>query len=692
MKLLVIDEKFPYLEKVIKLADANKSTLGLLPHGAFMALAAQRLILCALDEKDKLCGYLLYGVNKTYCFYYISHLCIEKSQRGKGIAKALFEEFKNRTQRYYKGVRVHCRIDYEANKIWPKLGFYARHEIDGKSKYGSKLTVWWYDYGYPTLFTDADEQRTQLKLKVAIDANIFYQLRENPSDNNEEAQSLLADWLQENIELCLTVEMYNEIERKQNEDERKQNRIFADQFMKLPTQPDDNFSEICKKLQPFFPQQMRESDESDLRQLARTIAANVQFFITRDERLLKKSEDIYEVFKIRIISPSDLIIQQDVLLRDAEYQPARLSGSQLSIEHICSEQVPCLEDFFRHHQKEKKSEFNKKLSKYLSDPRNCQADIIQEKDNPLALRIFDRSEEQELEIPVLRISEGPLSSILARHIIFQSVLTSSDEGRILTKVTDNYLSDEIIDALRRNDFVYLGNIWVKMNLPIVATSNEVISKLKSFRKLLPQYCDELSDLLAKSISDNNIELLLKIERALFPAKITDINIPAFIIPIRDRWAMSLFDAEIASQSLFGADPALMLNTENVYYSASRSKISPPARILWYVSKSKTYQGDQSVKACSYLDEIVSDTPKVLFSRFQRFGIYKWQDVFETAGNDLSKKIKAFRFSNTELFKKPIPLKHLKEIWSEKDGKRFYPPQSLRPASIQDFFHLYRLGR
>jgi len=179
MKLLVIDEKFPYLEKVIKLADANKSTLGLLPHGAFMALAAQRLILCALDEKDKLCGYLLYGVNKTYCFYYISHLCIEKSQRGKGIAKALFEEFKNRTQRYYKryykGVRVHCRIDYEANKIWPKLGFFARHEIDGKSKDGSKLTVWWYDYGYPTLFTDADEQRTQLKLKVAIDSNIFYQ-------------------------------------------------------------------------------------------------------------------------------------------------------------------------------------------------------------------------------------------------------------------------------------------------------------------------------------------------------------------------------------------------------------------------------------------------------------------------------------------------------------------------------------
>jgi len=110
-----------------------------------------------------------------------------------------------------------------------------------------------------------------------------------------------------------------------------------------------------------------------------------------------------------------------------------------------------------------------------------------------------------------------------------------------------------------------------------------------------------------------------------------------------------------------------------------------------VSKSKIYQGDQSVKACSYLDEIVSDRPKALFSRFQRLGVYKWQDVFETAGNDLGKKISAFRFSNTELFKKPIPLKHLKAIWSERDGKNFYPPQSITSIPVQCFFNLYRLG-
>jgi len=692
MEIVVIDAKSLFLEKVISLGDANKSTLGLMPREAFKALAAQRLILCALDEKDNLCGYLLYGINKKDSFYYISHLCVEKSLRRNGIAEALFEELKKLTQKHFKGIRVHCRTDYEANKVWARLGFYARHEIPGKSKDGSRLTVWWYDYGYPTLFSDADEQRTQSKIKVAIDANIFFQLRETPSDKNEEAQALLTDWLQENIELCLTVEIYNEIERNKNENERKRNRIFADSFTRLQPSPDDKFSDICKNLQSFFPKKMNENDQSDLRHLARIIAAYVHFFITQDERLLKKSVEFYEKFKIRILRPSDLIIEQDSLIRDADYQPAHLSGSHVNIKRITLKEISFLDVFRCCHQREKKSVFNKKISLYLSDPRSFQADIIQDRDRSLALRIYNRSEAKEMEIPVLRIPEGSLSAVLARHIVFQAVMTSSEEGRILTKVIDNYLSDEIIDALIESGFVYINDIWVKANLPIVGTSKELISKLKSYKSLLPQYFDNISELIERSVSDNNIEMLLKTERSLFPAKITDINIPVFMIPIKARWAMELFDTEIARQSLFGAEPELMLNTENVYYRASHPKIlSAPARILWYISKSRNYQGDQSVRACSYVNEVIIDTPKKLFSMFQRLGVYKWKDVLETADKDINKKIMAFQFSHTELFKNPISLGFLKKIWFDEDKKKFSPPQSPMSIPIQHFFHIYRIG-
>jgi len=155
---------------------------------------------------------------------------------------------------------------------------------------------------------------------------------------------------------------------------------------------------------------------------------------------------------------------------------------------------------------------------------------------------------------------------------------------------------------------------------------------------------------------------------LQPAKITDADIPAFIVPVRAEWAMSLFDSEIASQDLFGAvKPGLMFNTENVYYRSARPKVlSAPARILWYVKKGD-YHGVMSIRACSYLNEVVIDKPKTLYSRFQGLGVYEWKDVFELAGGNPDQKIMAFRFSNTELFDEPIP------IYSPKEGEKNFNP-------------------
>ena len=69
-----------------------------------------------------------------------------------------------------------------------------------------------------------------------------------------------------------------------------------------------------------IPTEMSASDESDLRQIAKTIAANIQFFVTNDSELLKKSEQVYERFGMNIIRPTDLIIHQDALIRETEYQ------------------------------------------------------------------------------------------------------------------------------------------------------------------------------------------------------------------------------------------------------------------------------------------------------------------------------------------------------------------------------------
>ena len=190
----------------------------------------------------------------------------------------------------------------------------------------------------------------------------------------------------------------------------------------------------------------------------------------------------------------------------------------------------------------------------------------------------------------------------------------------------------------------------------------------------------------------NPSVLLEVEKRLWPLKITDVDIPTFIVPIRPEWAMHLFDMDIARQDLFGSEPSLILNAENVYYRSSFPKVLyAPGRVLWYVSAGNNrYQGLMCVKACSYLDDVEIGTAKQLFSKYKKLGIYKWKDVYnEVANGDLKKDIMAFKFSKTEVFPHPPSLAQLQAMWKA-DGKNFNVVAPLA-ISKERFLEIYNLG-
>jgi GNAT superfamily N-acetyltransferase/predicted nucleic acid-binding protein len=694
VRVVAVDAESPYLDEVISMGRANAATLGFLPKGAFVAYAVDNRVLVALGEDEQVLGYLVYATSVRKALAYIVHLCVHKSYRGQGIARALFEEMKRATKDQVRGIRVRCRRDYEASELWPKLGFIAGSEMPGRSRRGTTLTVWWFDHGHPTLFTYAEENRQQSKFKAAIDANVFFQLREPPDSSNEESQALLATWLQEDVELCLTNEIFNEIHRHPDAEIRRRERAFANGFVKL-TGSDEDFQKTCEALQTLFPERMSVSDESDLRQLAWSIAANAQFFVTRDNKLLVKDDQIHNAFGIRVIRPADLVINQDQLMRETEYYPARLAGSQVKTERIRSGEASSLESVFRAPQEETKAKFQQRLNACLSDPRAYEAHVVRSTDKPLALIVHSRQTQQELEIPLFRLVQGSLAATLARHLVVQSVLTSSKEGRVLTRITDPYLSDVITDALQQIGFVLVGEAWTKANPSSVETSGELATRLASFAVMFPpyrQYFEQMTSALTAAHSRSDILTLLQVERSLWPTKVIDLDIPTFIVSIHPIWAMHLFDSGIANQDLFGGEPSLMLSVENVYYRARRPEVlSAPARVLWYVTKGRgRYQDTMAIRACSYIDEVVVDKPRALFSRFRRLGVYQWEDVFEVAKQDTDQEIMAFRFSNTEVFDHPIPWNKLQEIWRTETEKGLNL-QSPAIISAQRFFDLYKKG-
>ena len=185
----------------------------------------------------------------------------------------------------------------------------------------------------------------------------------------------------------------------------------------------------------------------------------------------------------------------------------------------------------------------------------------------------------------------------------------------------------------------------------------------------------ISNILKQSDNLSESTLMSDIENHLF-VKITDAEIPTFIIPIKPWWAKDLFDRELAEQVLWGAKEEIAFRRELVYYRSSKASggLKAPGRILWYVSQDDGYHGVGAIRAISQIVEIIIDKPKNLYRRFRRLGVYTFKDVLKTASNDYEMEVMAIRFRHTELFKNPIEYKEVERIIDKK-------PQVWGPSKI-----------
>jgi predicted nucleic acid-binding protein/GNAT superfamily N-acetyltransferase len=272
-----------HLVAVQKLWRAHSDTLGYLTEGAFEDYAHQRTILAALTQEGELAGYILY--RRAYEKAVIVHLCISEKWRGQKLGRLLVNELAARTQNL-RGIELTCRRDFEASKVWPNLGFIAAKNKVGRSKARLELTCWWRPNPIDDLFSRTQAPGlTKSPLRAALDANVFFDLT-GTGILHEESLSLTATWVSAEVELCVTEEIFNEIERNSDPVERTKQRRKANEFEILRCAPQD-FQRYIGELQSLFPV-TKVQDASDLRQLARAIASGADVFVTRDEQVLSQ--------------------------------------------------------------------------------------------------------------------------------------------------------------------------------------------------------------------------------------------------------------------------------------------------------------------------------------------------------------------------------------------------------------------
>jgi predicted nucleic acid-binding protein/ribosomal protein S18 acetylase RimI-like enzyme len=679
IKVFNILEELSLLQNVIELGDSNNSTLGFFPKTAFSDAAKKGKIIVATTYTGKCIGYLLFRLVKTKYKVSITHLCVDNNYRHQGVGKKLLNYLIQNTQEW-RGISLYCRRDYESNAFWSNNGFKFVAEKEGRGFDQKPLSYYWYEYHHDNLLSLENQYLLNSKnYRAVIDMNVFVMLFEN---NNH---ALNANWLREEIIFSISDEINNEINRDNDSSRRKYMLNFTQNFPCIKTDL-VNVKNIYSHLEKFFPARTIQ-DKSDLLQLSHAIESKSNFFVTKDLSIRNKLKDISESkFGLLIISPEELIIQFDELVNDSAYISQDLIGSDVQISRLIWDQLEKISSNFQPYQNESRKQLQHKINQLISFPDKNQIFVFSGIDNLPLILICIHKEGKNLSIPLLRFANTKFPRNYLSQIIYWIIRSSNSEKLSVISFTEDNYPEFVTSCLKVCDFNYYDGIWTKTNLFMNLT-------LKEFYELIDLENITVYNNLEKDHYENtnpisNINLAINIEKTYWPLKIDQEEIPVFVIPIKPKWAMDLFDYELGSQTLFGPNNSLILKTENVYYRSAKTKYpTAPSRILWYISRDpqRKFQGTSSIRACSYVDETQIGSPKELFSIYAEMGVYKWKDVIQTSSKFKS-KVLIFTFSRTELFQNPIVFRDYQRI----TGNRSAP---IAPIKISNgkFLEFYKLG-
>lgn len=655
-KISVLDPASSHLLAVRNLWKSNNKYLGRFPKGAFEERARRGTILIALSPTGDLLGYLLYYINQSRIAN-ITHLCVSRTARQQGTASLLVSELKTRTKHLHS-IGATCRRDFPAWKVWGKLGFVAIASIVGRGKKPSTLTRFVFSHKHESLYDDI----TESGIRVAIDANILFDIEDPSRHGAKETKGLLDDWLSPLIRLCVTQEMLNELHGVDSTlDPNRRLRLFE-----ILSSDPDRFDDVQSELKGILGLPKSDQDSADQRHIARAVTSNVGVFVTRDSSLLRHSTAIFQKYGLRVVRPSRLISDFDQIENETAYQRDRLSGTSLRLGVYKGDIGRFSDAFFLQQCDHNLASFQQLFGEWQANPKEVRIHTVTEghgdDEQLLAAFVMRTTGDGRAEVPLVRVANelnpSRIFSTLQQGVFTALLKTAVESKSWLIEISSSANVADFLLRCRDLGFRKDGSVWKKValrgaaNPPVhAARLSERLRTVGGERAFEQSVVERLKaeELLLDS------DAAFECEQLIWPAKITGCGIRAFIIPIRPNWAKHLIDAGLGADDLFGSDIDLVLNFEAIYYrSPIPGIVNGKSRVIWYVSNPKRkYHGYGGfVRACSLIESVEVDTAKRAFKRYQRFGVYGWKDVFVTAKNDKDGKVMAVKFGHTEKLRTP----------------------------------------
>jgi GNAT superfamily N-acetyltransferase len=659
----------------VGLGNRCRATIGLLPWAAYSEAARKGTLLLA-RQGDTLIAYALFGLSGARVR--LAHLCVDEQHRRRGLARRLVTWISTH-HADATGISARCRQDYGLDEMWLNLGFTQMWEAPGRSKAGHVLTNWWLDHGHPNLFTQAV---STVLVRASIDLNILRDLEDGSRPDAPEAQALVSDEISDRLALVRTPALDAEVSSMQG-DLRGRCIRHAQGFNSV--RGDDAAAAearavlltAARRTVPDFPR--GSQDDLDLQHVAESAAIGLNVFITRDEHLTELFRvPAEELYGLRILRPMDVIVHIDELVRAEAYRPASLLDTAFKRQLIGPGHDRQLRGLVNRLASERPRDFQRQMRALVASGHDRVG--IFEPDGDLVAAYAVIVTPGVLQVPILRVAEGPRADTLARQLLFRLREEARAADASVIQITDPRLSQEAVLAAIDDGFYATGTTYSAFVLDVAAGAAEV-----EHHAVVAARAAALPAPAAMRVHMPSV-VAAEIERRWWPVKVLDSKLLTYLIPIQRPFSLQLLGVP---HGLFPRDAELGLSREHVYYRSSAGAApSTPARLLWYMSGSGGREPyGAAVIACSQLDDVADGTPDELHSRFQHLGVWS---IDQIRGATRNGTVQALRFSNTEVFPRPVALKRLRQL-GELHGEHVVPQGPLRISSAL-FAALYREGR
>lgn len=662
------------LAAVLGLAKSARATVGFLPDSAFRERADSGTLIAATVD-GQVVGYALYDLPRDEVK--IVQLVVRSAQRRSGIARALIEAVCARHPSR-RGIALSCRNDFPAHGMWPSLGFVPRGERVGRSLEGKPLTRWWRSFGQPDLLTLLEASDT--RPTAVLDSCVFFDaiLDEPPGD----VVQLRADWIGDHVRLAISGEVLVEISDDKDA-ARRERQYRAAQNVPLVDPPES----LWKPIETELSAGSTHTDTSDVRQVARALAAGGQWLVTSDTALRNRYAGRAEALGgLSIVSPAEFVRQVDEAARGDWYSPVDLAQTAVTIREVNAAGLGQLAARFVNHQAgEEIGDLSRVVQDAAARPKEISLRVV-EVDGASRALLATHESAGVLHVGLLRVAAGRGERVLGRQLLGLLRSEAQARGVEVVRVADPFVSEVVRQSFADEGYVARGTGALAIVLTGLGTMGDLVKRVDDLR-LEAQVAGVLSTLLDGS----DAAAAARAELWFAPFRVIGAGIPTFVVPIRSGWATDLFDVGLASGQLLPRSWELGLRRELIYYRSPRNSggLRAPARILWYVSGSANEPGSRSVRAVSSLTEVVTAPTSHLWHRFRRLGVYQESDIVKSASDG---RAMALRFASTELLDHPVGLDDYREVLTGDRKSKSLPMPSPQPISEHAFVELLSRGR